>query len=74
MARIRALLGDFALLTEEDMGEEGFTPKVQLMTIHASKGLEFAAVFVAGCEEKILPSSQAVTVTLHNLLGGGALK
>lgn len=29
--------------------------RVSLMTIHAAKGLEFAAVFVPACEEKILP-------------------
>jgi DNA helicase II / ATP-dependent DNA helicase PcrA len=30
---------------------------VTLMTIHASKGLEFPVVFVAGCEEGIIPYS-----------------
>ena len=29
--------------------------KVSLSTIHAVKGLEFAVVFMAGCEEHILP-------------------
>jgi ATP-dependent DNA helicase UvrD/PcrA len=30
---------------------------VTLMTIHASKGLEFPVVFIAGCEEGIIPYS-----------------
>jgi len=29
--------------------------KVSLMTIHASKGLEFPVVFIAGCEDSLIP-------------------
>lgn len=31
--------------------------KVRLMTVHASKGLEFPAVFVAGCNDSLFPYS-----------------
>jgi len=32
---------------------------VKLMTIHSSKGLEFPAVFIVGCEENIFPLSRS---------------
>ena len=51
---------DVALLTDKDTQDEEDTNKVQLMTIHAAKGLEFSHVFVVGMEENLFPSSQCV--------------
>ncbi len=39
----------------EDMDEAEEHPKVQMLTLHACKGLEFPAVILIGCEEDILP-------------------
>ena len=36
---------------------QGQSEKVTLMTLHASKGLEFKCVFIAGCEDGLLPYS-----------------
>ncbi|MCJ7448255.1 MAG: UvrD-helicase domain-containing protein [Bacteroidales bacterium] len=41
-------------------GIDSWKPKVEavnLMTIHASKGLEFNCVFITGCEENLMPYS-----------------
>jgi ATP-dependent DNA helicase Rep len=43
-----------ALLSRLD-GEDADTDAVRLTTVHASKGLEFPHVFLAGCEEGLMP-------------------
>jgi DNA helicase-2/ATP-dependent DNA helicase PcrA len=47
---------DIALLTDADKNDEADNDKVTLMTIHASKGLEFTYVYVVGLEENLFPS------------------
>ncbi len=47
-----------ALLTDADQRSDD-TPRVTLMTIHASKGLEFDSVFVTGMEDELFPNSNA---------------
>lgn len=45
-----------SLMSETDRDDNGEVDRVSLMTIHASKGLEFPYVFVAGMEENLFPS------------------
>jgi ATP-dependent DNA helicase Rep len=40
--------------------EEEDTDRVQLMTLHASKGLEYPHVFIIGMEEEILPHRSSI--------------
>ena len=47
---------DVSLLTDSDNEKKEDYNKVTLMTIHASKGLEFPNVFVVGMEEGLFPS------------------
>jgi len=47
---------DVALLTDTDNEKKEDYNKATLMTIHASKGLEFPYVFVVGMEEGLFPS------------------
>mgnify|MGYP002766290870 CR=1 FL=1 len=50
-------LQDVALLAEEV--EEEKKDSVNLMTIHASKGLEYNTIYIVGCEEGIFPSKKS---------------
>ena len=52
---------DIALLTNEDNDKDPNADTVSLMTIHASKGLEFPQVFVVGMEENLFPSQRSLT-------------
>ena len=58
---IANFLQEVALLTDsdeenDDDNDASSNERVSLMTIHASKGLEFNSVFVVGLEENIFPS------------------
>jgi DNA helicase-2/ATP-dependent DNA helicase PcrA len=55
-----AFLQEIALLTSADADEKE-RDQVQLLTIHAAKGLEWPIVFVAGLEEGTLPHERSLT-------------
>lgn len=52
-------LENISLLSAVDVDEDadGVNNKVALMTVHASKGLEFPYVYVTGLEENLFPSN-----------------
>jgi len=54
-------LENVALLTDADNEKPEDTDKVTIMTIHASKGLEFGIVFIVGMEEELFPSKMSIT-------------
>lgn len=58
-AALRMLLEEAALAQEAD-NVEYEKDLVNLMTLHAVKGLEFPVVFIAGCEQGLLPHSRAL--------------
>lgn len=58
---IGAVIGKLVLLDIlEQQQEEDDSDRVQLMTLHASKGLEFPYVFMMGLEEEILPHRNSI--------------
>lgn len=58
LARGAASVTDFLDRLSLDTPEDAYNAraeKVALLTLHAAKGLEFPVVFIAGCEEGLLP-------------------
>ena len=53
-------LSRITLDQRDDGDDEHDTGKVNLMTIHAAKGLEYKVVFVAGCEDGVIPHARAL--------------
>jgi len=53
-ASLSAFLQEITLITDVDKYDES-KPAVTLMTVHASKGLEFPVVFIVGLEENLFP-------------------
>lgn len=51
---ITKLLEDAALMSDQDTVKDEEN-SIKLMTVHAAKGLEFKAVFIAGLEEGLFP-------------------
>lgn len=60
---LSGFLCDAALQTDADKDEDVNvnTEKVSIMTVHASKGLEFDYVFIVGAEEELFPSPRCVS-------------
>ena len=56
---LMSYLQNVILLTDLDNEEED-ARQVKLMSVHASKGLEFRSVFIVGLEEELFPSMMAI--------------
>ena len=52
-------LEDVALATDFDSDKSDDEPRIALMTIHLSKGLEFPYVYIVGMEENLFPSAMS---------------
>ncbi|WP_244893394.1 ATP-dependent helicase [Ferroacidibacillus organovorans] len=53
-------LAETSLMTDVDRNENDERDAMRLMTVHASKGLEFPVVFVLGVEETVFPHSRSL--------------
>jgi len=57
---LEEFLGEVALFTDLDRREDGSEDAVNLLTLHAAKGLEFPVVFLVGMEEGIFPHARCI--------------
>ena len=57
-ASLFAYLARVALVTRDDPEDDD--GKINLLTIHSAKGLEFDIVFIPGCEQGILPHARSL--------------
>jgi DNA helicase-2/ATP-dependent DNA helicase PcrA len=59
-ATLPVFLEDVALATDFDSDKKDDTPRVSMMTIHQSKGLEYPYVYIVGLEENLFPSGMSM--------------
>ncbi|MBN2553153.1 MAG: UvrD-helicase domain-containing protein, partial [Spirochaetales bacterium] len=60
-------LNRVTLVSRDTTGEADRQARVNLMTIHAAKGLEFDTVFLAGVEKGLIPHPRSLEEGMHSL-------
>ena len=60
-------LNRVTLVTRDNLEDIHGRERVNLMTIHAAKGLEFDTVFLAGLEKQLIPHARSIEEGEHNL-------
>jgi DNA helicase-2/ATP-dependent DNA helicase PcrA len=64
---LELFLEEASLMSDQDeLDEKGKENKVRLMTVHASKGLEYDYVFITGMEENLFPYERAGEVEVKS--------
>jgi DNA helicase II / ATP-dependent DNA helicase PcrA len=58
--RLNNFLAEISLMTNQDNSTDIDTPKISLMSLHQSKGLEYETVFLVGVEDGILPHNNSL--------------
>lgn len=58
---ISSFIDEISLMQDKLANQNDNQPYIQLMSLHAAKGLEFDTVIITGIEEGLLPSSRSLT-------------
>ncbi len=59
-ASLEGFLSDLCLFNKDDQNEPEEENKIPVMTIHASKGLEFDVIYLVGFEEGFIPHDRSI--------------
>jgi len=59
------ILAEAALFTDQESKSDTNEDKVNMLTLHSAKGLEFPVVFMVGMEEAIFPNFRAIDDSLQ---------
>ncbi|MCB9018603.1 MAG: UvrD-helicase domain-containing protein [Prevotellaceae bacterium] len=59
MTLLNDFLQEISLMTDQDNNKNENLDMITMMTVHASKGLEFKNVFIVGMEEELFPSNMS---------------
>lgn len=60
LTKLSQFLEQISLMSGLDEAEDDNTPKISLMSLHQSKGLEFETVFLVGLEDGLLPHQNSL--------------
>ncbi|MEE8591863.1 MAG: 3'-5' exonuclease, partial [Spirochaetia bacterium] len=60
-------LNRITLVSRDNLEEQSGQERVNLMTIHAAKGLEFHTVFIAGLEKGLIPHARSLEEGEHSV-------
>lgn len=58
---VSGFIDEISLMQDKLANQDDSQPHIQLMSLHAAKGLEFDTVIITGIEEGLLPSSRSLT-------------
>lgn len=61
IATVSGFVDEISLMQDKINSQDDSKPHIQLMSLHAAKGLEFDTVLITGVEEGLMPSTRSLT-------------
>ena len=61
ISTVSGFIDEISLMQDKINSQDDSKPHIQLMSLHAAKGLEFDTVIITGVEEGLMPSTRSLT-------------